>query len=627
MQGSYVVNERVRGGGGGDGGWSNNSSSVQQSYRRCLCLIATIVVFTVATVVVLLALNSQKVEVDKGVAGSDAVRDGLHMDKAKGEENKKISVPATTTERIMPREEKERRFKQPIHYWRQADSENEIKGSETTVRTTVLFPVKPIVFTERFPVTPRVTNEQKKPLLITTTTTTQREFHELPKEPTVTGPASEADNLEPTRFQEQQRTVKHNDQIHFPGQRRNYFQRLRFDDEFSTTERQEEEHYSEEDVPVHQVNQQRDDQISSPGGTRRNSKQMRGLFTTTSAQTVPTTLRHTTHIHTTPYPPPLRQESECKATCNSLHCFKSLSDTLMRIDFEQDPCEDFYKYACNGLQVNDISPPSVEQRFRKKIEKHIKEGKRQVPFLDNYKVFYESCMVYKCDGTTDPVVKYFRPLLNSVAPGDEVQDKKAHKLTHLIGRILLDGHLSSRVIPLFDIDLEYISPLEPIPVITMPVYPSLLQGAHSDDVYVANCILEAQSYSETEKSAAMIIDVYEKCLGNNGNYIKVLEKAMRIFEIFGRLPEFEREQQLKKILMTIEWEVLDVLLRLSDKEIIQEATDAIVMTVPELNELCPAIQWNVLFPLLFDGQVDQVKVRFNDRLKAICKFYASTDYE
>lgn len=407
---------------------------------------------------------------------------------------------------------------------------------------------------------------------------------------------------DPSFIQQQQHTEQ--DRIYFPGQQ--HYQKLKNHDEWTT---EQEDLVSKESI--------KNDHFNQPI-----------VHSTTTARTLPTTIKWTT----TSTPANIKERLQlypesCPKTCNTLQCTKSMSSILMRIDFDQDPCEDFYKYACNGLVVHEITPPSIERRFRKIFNKYLAKDPRPDPFISKYKTFYESCLTYKCDGTTDPVVKFFRPLMNSVAPDEGLEDEKAHNLTHLIGRILLDGRLSSRVIPLFDVDLDFDATFGALPLITMPTHPSLLQTSHSGDLYVVNCRVEAEKFSLTETSSAKIIDAYENCLMNNTNYIKVLEKSMRIFEIFGKLPEFDREQRLKKIIMTIEWEVLDVIKRLTDREIVEQRDYPSLMTVDQLTGLCPVIEWKVLFPILFDGKVERVKVLFNDRLQAICKIYSSMDYE
>lgn len=648
MHGSYVVNEGVK---GGRPPPVNNRSPVINSYKRCLCLIATIVVFTVATIVVLLALTSgpKKPKYQMMMPPPTPVyypppnKHGLYMDRIN--ERTTTTTTATTAtptpERIFHPEKPQKSGS--TRYWQQAEEEDEFVNREIKASETKQLSSSPTKFRLAL-ITSSTTSRTTRPSV---------EFHELDEEQTQSPfqhqsnnyNYNEADNLAPQAptdqfFYQQQdaqptpQRKSPDDQIYFPGQQRqkqrNRFQKLQIADEHLTTTHEDEYYYHEE---AHTPKNDNDEIFFRPGPQTTQGS------STTSFRTVPTTLRSTTLTHPPPKDIPARLQATakeptdpvCPKTCDSLHCIKSMSSILMRIDFEQDPCEDFYKYACNGLVVNQIHAPSIEQRFRATINQYLAKDPRPEPFLQKYRTFHESCLAFKCDGTTDPVVKFFRPLMNSVTPEEGVKDAKAHHLTHLIGRILLDGHLSSRVIPLFDVELEVDESTGGlVPMITMPTRPSLLQAAHSDDIYVVNCRVEAEKFSQTEKSAAKIMAAYEQCLANNTQYLQVLEKAMRIFEIFDKLPEFEREQRLKRILMTVEWEVLDVLKRLSDTEINRELQEkgARAMSVVELTAFCPAIEWDVLFTILFDGQaVDQVKVRFDERLGTLCKLYKASDFE
>lgn len=592
MAGSYIVNESVKTG----------SRPRYNSYRRCLCLIATIFVFTVATVVVLLALQGGHSNASPTVKPTT---ENLHFDRLKDAQRPAIK-------RMMPLRSS---TKVPVTHNPQLfitknnDDEESANNPKENNYDVHIFPRNPTIEVISHPSSKSATTTSTTQLPTTSISGEYRLFRKQFVKYQQRNPYS-------ARIEEEVSEENQQNPFYSPSKENEKLQMKNTEAVSFTT--------AVVDTTTPQP-------IKEPLFVSKRISPLGQLFPTSTTEAEPTTTSRLPPVTTQktriiptqlPLPP-----THCPKPCETTDCGKSVADLLMKVDFDMDPCDDFYKFSCNGLTINQITTTTTEERFRLQIQKYLKRDPRPEPFLMKYKSFYNSCIDFKCDGLTDPVVKFFRPYMTPLNLTGVV-DEKRHKLTSLIGRILLDGRLSSRVIPLFDIQLEFQSDREAIPVITMPTIPPVIQTAHSEDLYVANCKKDAEEFSKTDKSAAKIYDHYENCLKNYTMYIKVLEKSMRIFEIFTQGSTFDQEQDLMKTLTTIEWDVLDVVGRLSDVEIITEMdAKGDVMTVNELSSVCPEIDWEMLFPVLYDGEVEKVKVRFSKRLKSICQFYKSHDYE
>lgn len=565
------------------------SNPMKDSYKRCLCCIATVIVLTVAAIVVFLALNTQKPD-GNNVPTENKVSGEFKNDPGTNNNEKVI------LDRIKDSK---------VRNWKESEEETTTKMLFDVPSTTNI-PLRTFVRwrSERFPETPQPTQEIAVAITTTTKTVDSVNDHEVR---TTEDPRNFV-----TTF--------------------SYPRKPQREDE-NADQKQKENQLELNDIEDHTLQVFNTTKSRSEGYTTATPFQTTRSTITPVPPLAPTTIntlklfQKSQSIKT--HSP---KELDCPKTCDTPKCIKSLSSILMKMDFDTDPCDDFYKYSCNGQVVNRIKMVPLEESFRVQMRKYLEKDPRNDPFLLKYKTFHESCLKFKCDGTTDPVVKFFRPLLNHNIPSNGELNEKRHHLTHLIGRILVDGHPSSRVIPLFDVEVEYDDPLHKgIPVITMPTHPSLLQTAHSDDLYVVNCKRDTEQFviSESQSSSADIYQFYQDCLQNNTNYIHVLEKSMRIFEIFHGFPEFEREQRLKQIITTIEWDVLDEVKRLSDTEILQEHSNSNgeIMSIDRLEKACSEIDWKVLFPILFDEPVKDVKVRFRGRLGSLCQFYKKNDFE
>lgn len=105
---------------------------------------------------------------------------------------------------------------------------------------------------------------------------------------------------------------------------------------------------------------------------------------------------------------------------------------------------------------------------------------------------------------------------------------------------------------------------------------------------------------------------------------------MRLFDIFGGLPEFEREQKIKKVLTTIEWEVLGPIGYLTQSEIVKEMTisEPVLMSWDQFRlTICPSLNWTIIINILelHIMATDNVAIYFLERIKKICNFYAEQD--
>lgn len=236
-------------------------------------------------------------------------------------------------------------------------------------------------------------------------------------------------------------------------------------------------------------------------------------------------VRHSTTMPTTPSEPFVNKnifqrqmlerheppQVHCPSVCNTIACKKAAAQALLQIDYDIDPCDDFYSYACNGRANRHIPDQTIADRFRFQVTDYIKLASRTDPSLTEYRTFHGSCMAFKCDGKTDPVVKHFRPLLDTVANS---VDNKPDRLANAIGKILLGGHLSSRVMPIIDIQYRILSHIQ-TPVIMPPNHEPLMQNAHLGDLYVRHCRKEAEMLGKDERNVQRIVTLYESCLRNH----------------------------------------------------------------------------------------------------------------
>lgn len=63
-------------------------------------------------------------------------------------------------------------------------------------------------------------------------------------------------------------------------------------------------------------------------------------------------------------------------------------------DFETDPCENFYKYACSDKELSKID--YFEEMYKQLIG-WMKRNHKAIEYIKNFKSFYDKCLSYNYD--------------------------------------------------------------------------------------------------------------------------------------------------------------------------------------------------------------------------------------
>lgn len=193
-------------------------------------------------------------------------------------------------------------------------------------------------------------------------------------------------------------------------------------------------------------------------------------------------------------------EKEClipPKVCETNACKKSASKMLALMDHTADPCEDFYKFSCGGMKINQMEQLADENYLGIEIEE-LPDDKEI--YLSKFKTYYQSCVNFDAGNDFNPAT--LKILLDRFVKGLNESNSKLNDLTDLIAKLILSHPYgsSSRLMPLFDVVMDIGPDKKYIPVITLPFSVSDILAADTGDIYEHLCLKNIEKFAKTEVS-------------------------------------------------------------------------------------------------------------------------------
>lgn len=283
----------------------------------------------------------------------------------------------------------------------------------------------------------------------------------------------------------------------------------------------------------------------------------------------------------------------------SLH---TAAHILGSIDFTQEPCENFYDYAC-GRAIIEERPLDIF------TTKYLNEENKP-PFLKKFQNFYESCLNHEVKIDYDNRTHIAKSLLERV--GSIILDREVesdYNFTKFIADIILHQSL-----PLFDVGLD----MDPNNAtftlkLMLPDQTSLHLGHWSTlSETKRKCLKEySRKVDESQEKKINITVIYqsfELCQKNYSDYLDSITNSILELDFFTNRSDSEITARVRSIRVFIEMEILSQLDDIPTTSNLEESYikyQFIEKSVGQLQEDFPKIDWEILFAILTNKTINR----------------------
>lgn len=269
---------------------------------------------------------------------------------------------------------------------------------------------------------------------------------------------------------------------------------------------------------------------------------------------------------------PAVNSSDDEDICKTPECERLALAIMSTIDQDQDPCQDFYHYACGRVSENSSLLFQPEKNIKQRILQTLSSWKAEVPPSWNLlNDFYHQCLSYS-ENVSDITkrVELFVSSFREVGNFDEAKEDSELDLTSLLSR-MIQRHST----PVFDVllDLNRDHPGSLRFKLTPPTYQDRLSLIGRQQL---NCSIQ---YPHQH-------DNYRNCL-KEGAYIKqVLNEALDA--LCARLNQTGMQALIYAAAETVFDEIAQDLWTGESSHQFRQ------MTINEMNEEFPGIDWSQL---------------------------------
>ncbi|XP_044752109.1 neprilysin-11-like [Coccinella septempunctata] len=292
-----------------------------------------------------------------------------------------------------------------------------------------------------------------------------------------------------------------------------------------------------------------------------------------------------------------------KLTCKNPDCLHTAAHMMNSIDFTQQPCENFYDYACGRNDDEREEPLDI---FAPKYLM----GKDKPQFLKKFRRFYESCLTHEDKFDYGTRVQNTKSLLERV--GTIRLNKKGNmefNLTKFIADMILYDSM-----PLFDVDID-VNPTDSTYILKLmlPDQTSISLGHWSSlSETKRKCLRETENMSYgKELNVTLLYNTFLLCQKNYADYLDSISTSMQELGFFTNLTENEIYGQIRDIRIFIEFEILSKFDEIPLPPNLQELNikrNHVNLKVGQLEKKFPMIQWELLFEILTNKSINNETV-------------------
>ncbi|KAF5298409.1 hypothetical protein FQR65_LT01187 [Abscondita terminalis] len=314
--------------------------------------------------------------------------------------------------------------------------------------------------------------------------------------------------------------------------------------------------------------------------------------------------------------------------CLTSGCKSVASRILSLMNHSIDPCEDFYEFACGGMQVdNDNSEPLG--RISEQIYL-INDNSPQ--YLRTFKNFYDSCVSHEYIFDYEKRISQVRKLVTEVGTIRDHSNIGDIDMTDVFAKLTLRRSLFIMEVKV-DIDKETSKFMLNLGV---PQHISVLGEDTGHSVPLTDkqkrCLDDQRgSLNKENVNLNEIHEEFVQCQKDYTVFFHSIETAVKAFGFYSHFPNaYNVTQAIKELGTTIEWDVLDSLNELPHPRAVTHNKlfqDYTIQKISDLQKNYPYLEWKRFFKILTNIDLDEntlIGVYFPNYFKVLFKSISRT---
>ncbi|KAK4880219.1 hypothetical protein RN001_008365 [Aquatica leii] len=298
--------------------------------------------------------------------------------------------------------------------------------------------------------------------------------------------------------------------------------------------------------------------------------------------------------------------------CLTAACKSVASRILSLMNHSIDPCEDFYEFACGGMQVDNDNSDSL----RRISEQIYLINDKSPKYAQSYRTFYDSCVSHEYTFDYGVRIAKVRQLVTEVGTiTDDETGTEDIDITATFAKLILRRSL-------FVMDL------------TLPKFRSVLEEDRGRSVPISllqtRCLdAEKAELNQEYVDLTKVHNQYVACQKNLSIFLHYIEASVEALDFFSHLnTTFDKSQAMQDLRTTIEWELLDSFKALPPPNEVRETfllKDYTLLKISDLQVDHPFLEWKRFFKILTNMdledstlvQVEQPKWKISNALIAM----------
>ncbi|KAK0162961.1 hypothetical protein PV327_006685 [Microctonus hyperodae] len=316
--------------------------------------------------------------------------------------------------------------------------------------------------------------------------------------------------------------------------------------------------------------------------------------------------------------------------CHSGQCKQFSSKILSYMNHSADPCEDFYEYACGGMEadpyINNIN--LADQAFDR-IKSGLKKSETDKKYPTFFKNYYNSCIQYYQKTTQDKKIQQAKEMLAKIRQfytASNWPNNSYLGITKLIANMVIyDSPLLFDIVP----DVNEIDPRKFI-LRLGPISDRQNLFSNSEE---NSCIIQTDEYLPVDIDMEKQYKYYKNCKNNERQQSRnIISEALKVFDIFNHINNtLNKFEYMEKIAIDIDNRIIKVFSNYSSSNEIHTAYKSknySIMTLGALEVQSKFINWTELIHTITGTQLTsntELQVYFKDQLiralKSLEKFH------
>ncbi|KAK4880218.1 hypothetical protein RN001_008364 [Aquatica leii] len=286
--------------------------------------------------------------------------------------------------------------------------------------------------------------------------------------------------------------------------------------------------------------------------------------------------------------------------CLTAACKSVASRILSLMNHSIDPCEDFYEFACGGMQVDNDNSDSL----RRISEQIYLINDKSPKYAQSYRTFYDSCVSHEYTFDYDIRITKVRQLVTEIGTiRNDVTGTEDIDITTTFAKLILRRSLFVMDVEL-DIDKET---SKFILKLTLPTFTSVLAEDSGRSVPLSllqtRCLdKEKGKLNQGNVDLTQVHDEYIACQKNLSILLHCVQNSVDALDFFSHLnTTYAKAQAMQDLRTTIEWELLDSFKALPPPNEVRETfllKDYTLLKISDLQVHHPFLEWKRFFKIL-----------------------------